>query len=199
MKNKKIKIQNIRSGFSLVEVLVAIFIVSLIMMAVGAFQADVFKLNSVIQSGLSSQNDARKIIRPMVDEVRSASESSVGSYPIATATETVFTFYSDIDNDSLKERVRYFLDGSDFKKGVLKPTGSPFVYDESNENITEVVHNVINSEIFSYFDSSYDGTSSYPPLDHPVSSSVIRLVKIELVVDEDPNTCTVLIIIIVMR
>lgn len=183
MKNKF----KIKKGFSLVEILVAVFITSLIVVAVGAFQRDVFYLNDVIQSGLTSQNDARKIIRPMVDEVRSASESSLGAYPLAITASSTFAFYSDIDNDSLKERVRYFLDNGDFKKGVIKPSGSPLTYNSSNEKIIEVVHDVINTDIFTYFNSSYDGTSSSTPLTQPVSPAVVRLVKIELIVDKDPS------------
>jgi prepilin-type N-terminal cleavage/methylation domain-containing protein len=183
MKNKF----KIKKGFSLVEILVAVFITSLIIAAVGAFQRDVFYLNDVIQSGLTSQNDARKIIRPMVDEVRSASESSLGSYPLAITASSTFAFYSDIDNDSLKERVRYFLDNGDFKKGVIKPSGNPLTYNSSNEKIIEVVHDVINTDIFTYFNSSYDGTSSSTPIAQPVSPAVVRLVKIELIVDKDPK------------
>lgn len=171
----------------MVEILVAVFITSLIVVAVGAFQRDVLYLNDVIQSGLTSQNDARKIIRPMVDEVRSASESSLGSYPLAVTASSTFAFYSDIDNDSLKEKVRYFLDNGDFKKGVIKPSGNPLTYNSSNEKIIEVVHDVINTDIFTYFNSSYDGTSSSTPIAQPVSPAVVRLVKIELIVDKDPK------------
>lgn len=172
-------------GFSLVETLVAVAILFLIIAAMGAFQADVFSLNSVIQSGLSRENDARKIIRPMVDEVRSASESNLGSYPLATTASSTFTFYSDIDDDNLKERVRYFLEGTDFKKGIIHPSGVPLTYDENDEFIIEVVHDVINTDIFSYYNSSYDGTASSSPLAQPVVPSEVRLISVELIVDEN--------------
>jgi type II secretory pathway pseudopilin PulG len=174
-------------GFSIVETLVVVFIVTLIIAAVGAFQADVFRLTSTIQSGLSSQNDARKIIRPMADEVRSASEGENGAYALATTLPTTFTFYSDIDGDDERERIRYFLEGSDFKKGVIKPSGSPLSYNSVNEKITEVVHNVVSTDIFTYYDSAYDGTDESLPLAEPVIPSEVRLIDVELVVDEDPN------------
>jgi len=176
-----------KRAFSLIEIVVSVFIVSLILVAVGSFQRDVFYLNDVIQIGLTTQNDARKIIRPMVDEVRSASESSLGAYPLATTASSTFIFYSDIDNDSLKERVRYFLDNGDFKKGVLKPSGNPLTYNTSDEKITEVVNDIINTEIFTYFNSSYDGTASSTALVQPVSPLDVRLIKIQLVVDKDPS------------
>lgn len=185
--NDKYFLINKKSGFTLVETIIALAIFTLIISAVGAFQADIFKLNAVIQSGLSSQNDARKIIRPMVDEVRGASESNLGAYPLATTASSTFIFYTDLDNDSLKERVRYFLDGSDFKKGVIKPSGNPLVYDPNDEFITEVVHHVINTDIFTYFDSSFDGTASSVALNQPVSPADVRLVTVELMVDDNPN------------
>ncbi|MCB9805748.1 prepilin-type N-terminal cleavage/methylation domain-containing protein [Candidatus Nomurabacteria bacterium] len=181
-------LKNKKSGFTLLESMFTLFILSLIILAVASFQTDVFRLNRVIHVGLTAQNDIRKIIRPMVDEVRSASESNLGAYPLSETATSTFSFYSDIDNDSLKEKITYFLDGSDFKKGVIKPSGNPYIYDTDDEVITEVVHDVLAVDnIFEYYDSSYDGTASSAPLEFPVSPSSVRLIKIELTVDADPN------------
>lgn len=166
-------------GFSLVESIVAVAIFSLIVVAVGAFQLDIFRLNNVIQSGLSAQNDARKILRPMIDELRSASESDQGAFPLVTVATSTLIFFSDVDDDGSKERIRYFLDGTDFKKGLT---------DNGNEKITEVVHDVVKTErIFSYYDSSYDGTNQGDYLEYPVYPSDVRLIKVELIIDENPN------------
>jgi hypothetical protein len=53
--------------------------------------------------------------------------------------------------------------------------------------MTEMVHNITNgnSGIFSYYDSSYDGTTA--ALTTPVTISAIRLVKVSLVIDADPG------------
>lgn len=175
------------SGFSLIETLIAVSIVSGILLVVGIFQADVFNLNRVIQSGLQNQNEARKVLRPMINEVRSATISDLGSYPLAEVSTTTFTFFSDIDNDGSRERVRYFLEGNEFKKGITESSGDPLIYDPLDEEIVKVVHNVTNVDIFTYYDSNYEGSTTTPYLSQPVSPSDVRLLKVELIVDSDPD------------
>lgn len=173
-------------GFSLVEIIFAVAILTMILVAVANFQLDIFRLNDLIQGTLFSQNEARKILRPFANEVRGASQSSSGSYAIEEAATSTFTFYSDTNSDGVKERIRYFLDGSDFKKGIIVPTGNPYTYDEDDEEIIEVIHNVqATSTIFTYYDENYAGTASSTPLSDPVPIIQIRLVRIDLVVDDD--------------
>ncbi|HMO78862.1 MAG TPA: prepilin-type N-terminal cleavage/methylation domain-containing protein [Candidatus Paceibacterota bacterium] len=175
-----------KKGFTLIETIVSVFVFSLIIVAVAGFQSDVFSLTRFIQTGLQNQSEAKKLIKPFVNEVRSATPSSLGSYPIEKASATEFIFYSDIDNDGLKERMRYFLDGTDFKRGVLKPSGNPLGYNLSQEQITKVIRDIIPQDIFYYFDSNYDGQNSQS-ISQPVNPSEVRLVKVVLVIDSDPN------------
>jgi len=111
----------------------------------------------------------------------------LGSYPIETAGITAFTFFSDINSDGLKERIRYFLSGTTLMKGVIVPLGSPLQYLSNTEVLTEIVHNVRNGStpIFTYYDSSYNGSTS--PLSQPVSILSVRLVMITLILEGDPN------------
>ena len=124
------------TGFSLVEVIVVMFIIVLIAGVIAAFTEDIF-----------SQS---------------------------------FTFYSDIDNDSLKEKIRYYLSGAILKKGVIKPNGNPLQYNPANEITKEIVHDVTNGgmAVFNYYDKYYDGTTA--PLSQPVNVLDVRLVKITL-------------------
>jgi prepilin-type N-terminal cleavage/methylation domain-containing protein len=177
LKNKK--------GFSLVEIIITIFVFSLIIVSVGAFQKDMFSLNGMLSGSLSIQDEARRALKTITAETRSASISNNGAYPISQATDTSFMFYCDVDNDSLKERIRYFLDGVTLKKGTLKPSGSPLSYNPANEKITELVHYMANgaTPIFSYYDENYDGTTS--PLGTPINIAMIRLLKITLIIDSN--------------
>jgi len=175
-----------KSGFSLVEVLVALSIFTGIIVVVGTFQRDVFNLNFIIQSGLKNQNEAKKILRPFVNEVRSSTPSDLGAFALAEVSDGTFTFYSDIDNDGSREKIRYFLEGTEFKKGTTESSGNPLEYDPADEKIIKVVRDVTNVSIFTYYDSSYDGTELSLPLTQPVSPSSVRLVKVELVIDSDP-------------
>ena len=176
-----------KKGFSLIEIIISVSILTMIIIFIGAFQSDVFSLNRIIQSGLQNQSDAKKIIRPFANEVRSALTSNLGSYPIAETSSTSFTFYTDIDKDGLREKVKYFLDSGEFKKSVISPTGQPLVYDQENEQIIKLVQDVINFDIFEYYDSSYDGTTSITALSQPVTTSEVRLVKVTLIIDSDSN------------
>ncbi|MEK9171773.1 MAG: prepilin-type N-terminal cleavage/methylation domain-containing protein [Patescibacteria group bacterium] len=179
---------NSKSGFSVIEVLVSIFILTLIGFAVYSFQKDVFSLNRIISDGLTAQNEARRALKSMSAEIRTVSPSSLGAYALTQTATSSFTFYSNIDDDSFKERVRYFLDGATLKKGVIKPSGAPLTYNPVSEVISEIVHDVANatSSIFSYYDANYDGVTQ--PLAEPIDIVAVRLVKITVAIDKDSQT-----------
>lgn len=173
------------AGFTLVETLFGVSIFILISLVLTLFARNIFFYNSFITLGLSGVEEGKNALKTIVAEIRTASSGSNGVYPISQATATSFIFYSDINNDGLKERVRYFLNGSLLQKGVVVPTGSPLDYNLASEVITTLVSNVTNASIFSYYNSSYAGTTS--ALSFPVDISVVRLVKITITTDKDPN------------
>jgi len=181
MTNKKSR----QLGFSLVEILVSLFILTVIGGAVGLFLKDVFSINDIISGNLISQQEVRQAFKSMSSQIRSMSFSSIGAYPIGEATQTSFLFYDDIDNDGLKERLRYFLSGNTLQKGVLKPSGNPLNYDPANEIVIDLVHYVANAStpIFEYYDENYDGAT--PPLTMPDGLLSVRLIKIIIIIDKD--------------
>jgi len=175
---------------TIIELMVSLTILVVIGIVIARFQADIFVFTTDLRNGFSADEQARTIIRPMTDEIRSASPSSLGAYPIVLASSTAFTFYSDIDNTGVKDEVSYFVSGNALKKGVIVPTGNPYVYSPSSETITTVVPSLLNANstatpVFQYYDDSYTGTSS--PLAQPVTPSSVRLVKITFAIDADPN------------
>lgn len=171
-------------GLTLLEVVIGLGILGLIILAVAAFQKDFYQLNRLVSGGLSRENDLRRVLKNFGAEVKSASPSSTGSYLIETAAGNSFVFFADIDNDGLKERIRYFRDGAILKKGFTKPGGNPIVYNLANELVSSVIPDVTGpAAIFSYFDAAYDGATN--PLTEPVNVAAVRLVRLTLVVD--PN------------
>ncbi len=175
-------------GFTITELIISIAILSIIAYAVGSFQYDIFSLNFSAQNSMSAQFDARHITKYFAKELREASNSSLGSYPIALASSTAITFYSDIDNDGLKERVRYYLSGNKIMKGVLAPSLNPIVYNSANEKTTTILTSVLNSTttpVFEYYNSYYAGTSS--PLSFPVNINEVRMVRMYVIIDKDSN------------
>ncbi len=180
-------------GFTILEIVVVIGILMLIAVSLGAFQTDVLKNNRFSLDSLNTVQDARSIISTMVKELRTASPASNGSFTIVQAATNTLTFYSDIDGDLLKEQVRYFLSTTTLRKGVIKPTGSPPTYNNNNETFSYLAYNIRNSSttpLFEYFDSNYMGTSS--PLAQTVITTNVRLVKVNLIIDVDPNRAPII-------
>jgi prepilin-type N-terminal cleavage/methylation domain-containing protein len=179
-------------GFSLIELLVSVAIFVLIAIAVGSFARDVFFYNSISSGSLQTAHDARAIMRTMVQELRTASVASNGSFPIFTAGTSSIAFFSDVDNDATKEQIRYFIDGTVLKKGVTEPSGSPLTYNIENESVkvlAEHIRNSTSTSMFEYFGSLYPENTN--ALTQPVTVSEVRLVKINLELDVDQNRAPV--------
>jgi len=179
---------NYKKGITLVELIVAIAIIAAIAVVLGRFQGDIFYFNGIIQDDLNAQMEGRRAIRILISDLREASSSSLGSYPIAAAATSTVTFFSDVDGDTLKEQVRYYVQNKNVIRGIIKPSGNPLTYNPASENLTTVVKNISNdasTPIFEYYDTNYSGNSS--PLSIPVDILAIRLVKAQLVIDRDPT------------
>lgn len=150
-------------GYTLMELLVVIALTSILGIIVTKFQKDVFSFNRSFSNNFSTADSAQKLLRPMTAEIRSASASNTGSYPIETIGDYSFSFYSDIDNDGLKELVKYSLSGTTITKEVTKPTGTPLVYLAANKVTTTFMTGVRNQTdgipIFTYYDGTYTGGS----------------------------------------
>jgi hypothetical protein len=155
--------------------------------AVAYFGQSIFSFNTVAGQTLGVQTGARKVLKNIVKELRGTSPSSLGAYPIVLASSTAVTFFSNIDTDVHKEQVRYFLQGTTLKRGVINPSGNPLVYSAGSEVVTDLIKDVRNgaTPIFTYFDSTYAGTST--PLIQPVAPTSVRFVKIYLLLENDPN------------
>jgi prepilin-type N-terminal cleavage/methylation domain-containing protein len=175
-------------GFSLVEIIVVLGIFSIMAVAISSLQFRILTNNKIAQDSLSSAQDARIILAMMVRDLRSASPSNDGSFAIVQAATNTVAFYSDTDGDGLKEKIRYFVATTTLMKGSIKPTGSPLSYSSVSEKFSSLAYNVKNATstaLFEYYDTNYTGTSS--PLVQPVTTTSIRLVKINLMIDADPN------------
>ncbi|MCX6703669.1 MAG: type II secretion system protein [Candidatus Zambryskibacteria bacterium] len=177
-----------KKGVTIAELVISISILGVLAYTVSIFQRDIFSLNFSAQNSLSAQLDARHVLKQLVAELREASPSSLGGYPIALASSTALTFYSDINNDGIKERIRYFMSGTTLRRGELSPTGSPLVYVDANEKLSSAVAYVSNNattSIFTYYPSTFAGTTS--PLTQPVTISSIRMIGINILIEKDPN------------
>lgn len=176
-----------QNGFTLLEIIVAMGILIGVMSLVVNFGLNVATFGGFLGENLNSEQELQQTFKVIKSEIRSMGPANTGGYAIESATTTSFIFYSDIDGDGLFERVRYFLDGNILKKGVIKPTGNPLTYVPANEQTREMVHNIVSNPppIFSYFPKDVDGSGT--SLSMPVDPYVIRLLKMDLTTDENPQ------------
>ncbi len=177
------------AGFTLLELMLALGIVSLVMVAVTSVLITGIRYNGVIFDQLSAQSDGRKAVVQMIDDMRRAESSSTGAYAIAAASSTEFIFFANIDNDTARERVRYTLTATTVEKGIIKATGTPLTYPTSSEKKLTIAKFVTNQSgnvpLFTYFPGSYAGTST--PLTYPLVLTNIRLAKVKITIEKDAN------------
>lgn len=184
------KINN--QGMTMIEVLVTVGLFLLLIVGVVELMIWGNHGKDIVFEQLSTQNEGRKVVQDFINNVRRANASSIGSYPIEMAQSQQVVFYSNVDSDSWRERVRYFLQGTILKRGIIKPSGNPLLYNAANEVVEDVVHDVANatSSIFYYYDQSYAGASS-SAMSYPINISAIRMVGIKLMLEEKPNIAPV--------
>lgn len=176
-----------QSGFTLIELIIASAIAVVAIAVVTSLAIDVTGFSSSLGSRIAQESEIAPFLRLIVSELRSIGPAENGAYHIAHAEAQTLSFYADVDDDGSFELVRYYLDGTTLRKGVIQPTATqPPTYPPATETVTDVVTGVVPGPIFMYY------TEGYPPVVTPLPSPVpltdIRLVTVSLTVDQDPNT-----------
>ena len=172
--------KTISSGLTLVELLVTLAI----------FVLAIFGITLLAKMGISYYNfvynqaeiveQMQKSVTLIVREIREMKQADSGAFAVAETGDNQFIFYSDIDEAADVERIRYFKDGECLKRGIIKPTGTPPRYYETDETINDISCNVTNGvaePIFSYY-------GGYPEeatlLSAPIDLHKVKVVKLYL-------------------
>ncbi len=162
-------------GLTVLEIVVAmgIFVIASIMVA--GFIIQNFKAQNFSLEQSASINEARRGIETMVKELREALPGDTGAYPIDSANAQELIFYADYDRDTQIERVHYWLDGTEFKKGVIEASGNPLTYSEEEE-VHIISRYVRNNSIplFTYRDGEYAEISA------PADPTGVKLISVYL-------------------
>lgn len=178
---KKIRISK---GLTVIEMVVTIAIFTLAMGAVVGSILTFYRGTDFAIEQAFAVESARRGVDRMVRDIREATFADTGAFPIIAMSTTSLSFYSDIDRDASVERVRFFLDGDTFKKGVTNATGTPSAYILSTEEesiVSEHVQNGIEgTSIFEYFDS--DGTL----IATTTNIADVAFVRVSLIVNVNP-------------
>lgn len=170
-----------QSAFTLVEMEVAIVIFSAIVIVFFSFVAYIYKSQYYSLGQLEAVNNVRRSLEIVSEEIRNARQAETGAYTIVTADDQSFVFYSDVDNDDETEKIRYFLDNKELKKGV---TESPYT---GAEAVTTLAYYVVNgaNPLFEYHDDDYTGSQA--PLATPANVMEVKLVRLIIQVDRYEN------------
>src|SRR3989344_1717859 len=176
------------AGLTILEIVIAIAIFTTATLIIAGYIVQGYRVNRFAMEQADALEHARRAIDSMAKEIREADISDLGSFPIASATNQSFSFYSNLDGDSAVEKIRYFLEGTDFKKGIIEPGGNPLAYNPAGEQITIISRYVRNGAdpIFNYYDGNYP--SSTAPLAAPANPNQVKLIQLSLRVNIDPST-----------
>lgn len=181
--NKFKKLFKKNSGFTIVEAIIVVGILSLLVPQVAYLLVSAFSGSSQQYQSLDNIDTARIISSRFVNEIRSAVQGVDGSSAVSLAEENEIIFYSPWGSqDSSIRKIRYFISENELFKGITTPTGSPLNYDPALENITKVQTDIslVDEALFYYYSGEYTGQEN--PLIQPVNINDVKFVKINLIV-----------------
>lgn len=180
-----------RNGLTLVETIVAIALFLL------GTQATILIFSKTMQSKAYSleMGKASFVVSRSISDVtqylRRARQSDAGAYPIVSANDNDVVFYSDYDKDGVTERVHIYLSSGKIYLGVRNPTTNlPKTYSAGDAETFQLAENIVNTTsdpMFSYYNADYPADTTNNPVSTPADVSEVRLVKIFLKINIDPN------------
>ncbi|PIR73889.1 MAG: hypothetical protein COU40_00105 [Candidatus Moranbacteria bacterium CG10_big_fil_rev_8_21_14_0_10_35_21] len=183
--------KNNPKGITLIEVVVAIGIFIICIEGFTLLFVKSWKNNKYVlemgQSSLAVSQGVGKIS----EYIRKARQSDAGTYPIQSADDNDLIIFSDYDKDGETEKVHfYYSDGNVFMGTTNPSSGFPKTYASGDEQIQIIAGSIVNdpsTPIFYYFNKDYPGDQANNPISTPVSVADIRLIKVFLKTNIDPN------------
>lgn len=153
-------------GFSLVEFILAMFIVAVVAGGASLFAVYFFNSYSFSFNANQNVNQAQTGMTTLIREIREARSGDNGAWPLIDAADNSFIFYSDVDNDGRTDRVRYFINGTALQKGVIPPTQVPVTYPAGNEVFSTIASSIDTSSgpLFTYYNGNWPSDAVNNPL-----------------------------------
>jgi prepilin-type N-terminal cleavage/methylation domain-containing protein len=171
-----------QNGFTLIEILMAAVISVILAGGILTLQYLIGKNQLTVWNSYLDISQANQSVSALVAELRTARNGENGAYPLEKADANEIIFYSDTDFDGVVEKMRYFLSGTSFSRGITEPTGFPTTYISANEKVKELSAIVRNdtTPVFYYHNNDWPIDTINNPLTTPASPANVKLIKINL-------------------
>lgn len=171
-------------AFTLIETVVTISILVVVGGALATLITYIYRTNTYVLQESTAVQSAQSGLRAALKNLREASYSDDGAYPIQQANPTDITFYADTNSDGTVEKVRvYLLNGTLFRE-VTTSAGNPPSYvgqPITTSTIATYVVNASSTPIFVYSDAN--GTV----LSGTIDTAHIASIGTTLQIDVNPN------------
>lgn len=180
-----------RRGMTLIEMMMAIFIMLIGIEGFTLLFVRTWNNNHyALEMGQSSMAVSQGVNK-MVSYIRGVRQADNGAYPVKSADDNDFTVYGDYNKDGITERLHFYLSNGDVLMGVTDPTATmPKTYLAGDQEVVTIASHIVNissEPIFYYYNKDYPGDAINNPLDTPATVADIRLIKIHLKINIDPN------------
>ena len=171
---------------TLVEMVIAIGIYTILMLAVMTSVASLYRSNAYAIEQSGEVDSARRGVTQWNRDVKEMTTAEDGTWPIAIIEQHRLGYYSDTDQDDSVEYVEYILATTTITKYTYNPTGTPATYDltspDSEETLSEYVQNINQAtSTFFYYDNNGAALASTSPLID------IRFIQMQVIVNIDPD------------
>jgi type II secretory pathway pseudopilin PulG len=172
-------------AYTLVETVVVIALFSLIMLTVNTLIVSFYRQNDYAVRQSAAIQNGRTAVTTLVQDLREATVSESGSYPLIELSPNTIRFYSDIDRDEAVEEAYYYVNAEfQLVKETIEPSGNPAQYlgtPEISYIANYIQNDFMNVDIFKYYDGQGVEITNLDDAD------AVRFIEVNLVVNVDPT------------
>jgi type II secretory pathway pseudopilin PulG len=180
-----------KTAFTLVETLVAISLFSIGVIASTIIFARSWQSNAYSLEMGKTAFMVSRIVADITDYLRRTKQSDNGSYPIVSANKNDLVVFSDYNKDKITERLHFYLSNNKIYMGITPPAVTlPHSYPPGDTQTIQLADRIVNTDddsMFSYYNKDYPGDTENNPVSVPADVTQIRLIKIFLKINIDPN------------
>lgn len=145
---------NMKRGMTLIEVVVAISMIAVVMVAASDSALSLYRANVVGVGSVNQISQGRRATQLITTDIRQTNIGNNGADAIAAMSPYGITFYSNISNGYGSQKITYAINGTTLTRSVVQP-GTPATYSgtPSLSTASEFVKNVTSGvPLFRFYD-----------------------------------------------